>query len=426
MGPAELLVALAVLPWAFRGGSGALALPEKVPSPTNIVIDSYNLNTSVQWDYKSVSSKTLFTVSIRCYDRAGDVEVDNCVNITQHYCDITHEVDESCDTFWVKVKALNGLHESDYTCSDRYHVFENGRIAPPKFNIYIENHLIIVETEVPLTPYGKKIPLTLRANITDFTSRVFLWEKGQPKKRQEFEAEDTSCSDTSCTISIQVPSSESLYCVSVQGFSEEFAIQSEESEERCIDIPPKHSSDLTVPITLGVTGFLLLAGILAGINKCFSKKQRTIKLPKSLAAVVRNMNPVNFDPRPEGRHAVLVTEPDIKPESDPSGETTGLSDSDQEADTLHSQRTSSLHEGIIVEISEGEQSAEENENYFRDVSGQEEMCSSVPNLDLPNADVEQPTLPDSCRNISGYDRRWLPPGVEEWLKTQSSSDTPEA
>lgn len=61
-------------------------------------------------------------------------------------------------------------------------------------------------------------------------------------QRQKFEAEDTSCSDTSCTISIQVPPSESLYCVSVQGFSDEFAIQSEESEERCIDIPPKHPS----------------------------------------------------------------------------------------------------------------------------------------------------------------------------------------
>lgn len=57
------------------------------------------------------------------------MEVDNCVNITQHYCDITHKVDESCDTFWVKVKALNGLHESDYTYSDRYHVFENGKLS---------------------------------------------------------------------------------------------------------------------------------------------------------------------------------------------------------------------------------------------------------------------------------------------------------
>ncbi|XP_034964779.1 interferon gamma receptor 1 [Zootoca vivipara] len=425
MGPAELLIALAVLSCAFRGGSGAPAPPEKVPSPSNIVIDSYNFNTSVRWDYKSVSSKTLFTVSIKCYEGDGDMEVDNCVNITQHYCDITHKVDQLCDTFWVKVKALNGLHESDYTYSDRYHLFENGRIAPPKFNIYIEKHEIIVDTEIPLTPYGKKFPLTLRANITDFTSRVFLWEKGHPKKRQKFEAED--CSDTSCTIYIHVPSSESLYCVSVQGFSEEFAIQSEESEERCIDIPPKHSSDLTVPITVGVLAVLLLAGIFAGIYRWFSKKQRTIKLPKSLAAVVRNMNPVNFDPKPEGRHAALITEPDIKPESDPSGEATGLSDSDQEADTLHSRRTSSLPEGIIVEISEGEQSAKENENYFRDLSGEEEMCSSVPNLDLPNADVEQPTLPDSCRNISGYDRhRWLPPDVEERLNAQSSSDISEA
>ncbi|XP_061479941.1 interferon gamma receptor 1 [Rhineura floridana] len=441
MGLAELLVVFAVLPSALHGEPGAWEPQMAVPPPTNIVIDSYNFNSSVQWDYESKSSKTLFVVKILCYGAPTAVEVSNCVNITKHYCDLTHKIDNRCHSFWILVKALSGLNESKYIHSENFHVTRHGRIGPPKLNLSIEDQEIKVDIKHPLTPYhGRKSPLNVRANFTDFAYKVFLWKSGSPEKRELYMT-DEECLSRTCTISLHIPSWNTSYCVSAQGFSDENSIEGEESKESCIGLPSKHSIDLTVSITLGVVGFVILVVILAGICIWLSKKKRDIKLPKSLAAVVRNMNPVCSDSKPEGS---VITSSSITPILsecedekliDPIGEVKilDLGDSGKKADADNSQGALSnegevsLQEGIIVEISEGEQSSEENDNYFKSLSGQEEMCNSNPNLDLPGADMQQSTLLESCKIMSGYDRhRWLPPDVEESLNRQSSSTMPEA
>lgn len=60
-----------------------------------------------------------------------------------------------------------------------------------------------------------------------------------------------------------------------------------------------------------------------------------------------------------------------------------------------------LQNGTVVEIPESEHSLEANDNYSKSVSGQEEPCDM---LDLPRADVRQPTNKGICKNISGYDK----------------------
>ncbi|KAH0622331.1 hypothetical protein JD844_024537 [Phrynosoma platyrhinos] len=201
-------------------------------------------------------------------------EFSSCVNISQRYCDLTHKV-EHCHYFWVRVKALDGPQESEYTESQQFNIYNNG---PPKLNLYVLGHEIQVDIEHPLTPYRKKHPLNVKANFTDFTYTVSFWKKGDREEHQEFQTE--RCDRKNCTINLQIPLRGTSYCVSAQGSSNDYSVKGEESKESCIDVPSKHQSDLTVPIILGVLGLVVLVLILAAVFICMKKKK--IKLPKSL------------------------------------------------------------------------------------------------------------------------------------------------
>uniref|UniRef100_H9GST9 Interferon gamma receptor 1 n=1 Tax=Anolis carolinensis TaxID=28377 RepID=H9GST9_ANOCA len=410
---------LALLPLAFGAGEP----PTEVPKPTNVTVESYNFNTSVHWDYKNITPAPRFIVELLCYNSGSDFRiVDSCVNISQHYCDLTYKV-EKCDAFWVKVKAVDGLQESSYTEPVFFRVTTHGRMGPPKLNLHIVDHEIKVVLIHPLTPYYKKKPLSVRAKLEDFSYKVSLWRNGS---RKVYEPEPEECTNKNCTIDIPVSSENTLHCVSAHGFSEIYTVKGEESKESCINLPIKHKSDLIIIIIIGVLLLVFFVAVLGIIFRCMQKKN--IKLPKPLVAVVKNK--INsFDTNEEPKNFSLISsfsnEVLLLNEEEKSLEqvdvvadvkATDLSTSNKEMDPYDSEgalnKTGgiSIQEDVIVEISEREKNPEDSENYSKSISDQEEMENTVPYVDLPKEDVLPPTR---CRNISGYDKPHWKDSVSE-------------
>ncbi|XP_060609422.2 interleukin-20 receptor subunit alpha [Anolis sagrei] len=410
---------LALLPLAFGAGKPLT----EVPKPTNVIVESYNFNTSVHWDYKSITPAPLFIVELQCYNsNTGFREVSGCVNISQHYCDLIHEA-EKCHDFWVRVKAVNGLQESKYEETEVFYVNSHGRIGPPEIKLHVVDHGIEVVLIHPLTPYYKKGPLSVRAKLEDFSYRVSLWRNGS---REVYEPEPEDCTRKNCTIYIPVPSENTLYCVSAQGTSEIYYMEKEESKESCITVPFKHESGSRLTLIIGVVLLLLLVAVLVIIFRWMHKKN--IKLPRPLVAVVKNKGnildtneePKNFSLISSLSNEVLLTNENEKSleQGDAVAEikATDLSTSGKEVDPYDSESALSktegtcIQEGVIVEISEREKNPEDSENYFKSISGQEEMENTDPYADLPKKDV---LPPDRCRNISGYDKPHWDDSVSE-------------
>ncbi|XP_053144857.1 interferon gamma receptor 1 isoform X2 [Hemicordylus capensis] len=420
---------------AKYGGKKKISQAPSVPLPTNITIDSYNFNVSVRWNYNSVSPKPLFTVEIKCYGKESDnyIEVDTCVNISQQYCDLTHKISKECESFWIRVKALVGLHESEHE-SESFDVTRRGRIGPPKLNLFLVDNEIRVSIEDPLTPYNTTFPLSVRENFSDWSYKVFLWESESPKEREEHHAE--TCEMHTCSIDLQVRSLNGGYCISAQGISEDSLVVGEESKESCVVLPSKHTLGLTVTIIVGCIAVVVVTAILTILFLCLKKKN--IMLPKSLVTVVRNLNHLNsFEPKPEYNSVISVYKP-VSPECedgksveqiDPLGEVNAI-DCSEEEDTGDFKGTSSkeemlsIQEGTIVDIPESEQSLEANVNYSKSVSGQEEMCNILPELDRSRAGVQQPT-DLRCFKVSGYDKPHWPgsdSGAEESLVAERPNE----
>ncbi|XP_077207761.1 interferon gamma receptor 1 [Paroedura picta] len=406
MGLARPSAALALLALAFCGRPGTQGSPTEVPGPANVTIKTYNFNTSLHWDYQNMLPEPLFTVQILCYGKPA-TEVSSCVNISQHYCDLTHKINKQCQPLWGKVKALIGSHESEYMATEPFNAFRHAHIGPPKFILSVENNEIKVNIEHPLTPYRGKYPLTVMANLTDFSYKVFIWKQADPQKEEVFEPEE--CKVNLCVAKIQV-SLGFTYCVSVQGISEGYSLIGEESEASCITTPSRHSLDVIAAIG-GITLFVAVVIIIAAILFCRWAKRRNFQLPKSLVSVVRSRKSVNiFETKSDGKYAIIssLAYKPVSEDGKPMGPTDHLTEietSDSEASSKIVIESQTIQEASAEESSPSEPSHEASGTYFKSVSGQE-LCNSLSDGDVPN--IKQPTDLEACRKVSGYDKpHWI-------------------
>nr|XP_056708487.1 interferon gamma receptor 1 [Euleptes europaea] len=401
----------ALLPLALcGGGAGAQGGPQaEVPQPTNVKIKTYNFKTSLHWNYQDMSPEPLFTVQICCYGSCTYTEVSSCVNISQHYCDLTHKIHNQCNQLWARVKVLAGSHESKYAESAMFQSFRHAKIGPPKFNLSIEDDELVVAIKHPLTPYRGEYPLSVRENLTDFSYKVFFWKQASQQKDEPLEAED--CDMYMCFAYLHVPLG-FTYCVSVQGISEDYSVIGEKSNASCILLPSKHPLDVAGAVIGGVV-VLVAVLMVAILLACRWAERRNIPLPKSLISVVRSIKPVNsFETKTEGKYAAissLTYKPvceDGKP-MEPIEHLTEVQTSDLEVSGKIGTESQTVQEASAGERCESKQSHEASDTY-KSVSGQEEMCNSLPNEDVPRADVQQPTDLGACRKVSGYDKpHWM-------------------
>ncbi|XP_015279794.1 PREDICTED: interferon gamma receptor 1 [Gekko japonicus] len=419
MGLARPFAVLALLALTFCGrpATGTEEPQPKVPLPTNVEIKTYNFNTSLHWNYQSMLPEPLFTVQILCYGH-NYTEVSSCVNVSQHYCDLTHKINKGCFSLWARVKVLVGSRESEYKESKVFRPFRDAQIGPPKFNLSVMDDGIIVDIEHPLTPYHGKDPLSVKENLTDFTYKVFLWKQASPQKYEMFEPEPEDCDMEVCTVYRQALLG-FTYCVSVQGISEFYSLSGEVSNASCIILPSRHPLGTMGAIIAGVVVFVAAVVVLAILLVHIWTKRRNIPLPKSLVSIVRSIKPVNsFETKTDGKYATIsslsykpVCE-DGKP-MEPIDHLTEVETSDLEDSGKIVIESQTIQEARGEESCESEQNREASDTYFKSVSGQEEMCNNLPNGDVHKADVQQPIDLEACRKVSGYDK-------PHWLHSESS------
>ncbi|XP_070589682.1 interferon gamma receptor 1 isoform X2 [Erythrolamprus reginae] len=356
---------------------------------------------SVSWDYESSSLKPLFTVQITCYNNGASKEVDTCINITQHYCDLANKIDD-CETFWVGVKALSTQHQSNYI-EQKFDVIRDGQIGPPKFNLSIDNQGILVNIEPPLLPFENW--------IEDFSFKLFVWENGNPKERKEIISEN--CDFEQCNESLAVPL-DTTYCISIQAFSEGLSKVGEESEEKCISATPKSSLGFTLLIVFGIVAVVILLIVLAIFFIKFQEPK--IPFPKNLINVVIHHRGYA---EPECKCDPIISYKPIElSEDEKPAEKLDVTEKAETTDPNYnkdlvidgSQRTQkgerSIQDDTAVEISEDEQIHEDGiTDYSKSITGQD-PCPVLQNLELPRTDVInlKPTVLRCSLKPSGYDK----------------------
>lgn len=120
-----------------------------VPIPTNVTIESYNMNTIVYWEYQNMPQDPVFTVEVKNYGVKNAEWIDACISISHHYCNISDHVGDPSNSLWVRVKARVGQKESAYAKSKEFAVCRDGKIGPPKLDIRKEEKQIIIDVFHP-------------------------------------------------------------------------------------------------------------------------------------------------------------------------------------------------------------------------------------------------------------------------------------
>ncbi|KAM9154504.1 interferon gamma receptor 1 isoform 1-T1 [Pangshura tecta] len=412
--PAAALLCL--LPMLLpRSAASSGEPPETVPLPTNVVIESLNFKTVLRWDYMRMPEPPHFIVEIQPYELGKYKPVSTCMNTTKHHCDLSKEIEDPIQSYWARVKAFIGLEESEYVETKEFVLRRDGKIGPPTLNVSIEEDQIRVEIRPPRAVRKYK----------DFTYKVFLWSNEELIE----EHEAGPCKKHSCSIDIPFVSTVSSYCVSARGRSSIVSDRGfSQSNKSCINVPLKQPLDLK-NIIIGVAVFVGLGLILAMYYLYKQLKERKIELPKSLVAVIRNLNSRNvLEPKPEAKYISVITSSSPKPMFSASDEvnlidqvdqvkeigTPNPEDCSEETDTVSSQEISnkteeiSIHESIAEMTPDDDESPRVKENYFHSNTSQTELNCIPSDPEPSSTEVQESLILKSCNKISGYDKPHVP------------------
>ncbi|XP_030054379.1 interferon gamma receptor 1 [Microcaecilia unicolor] len=322
----------------------ATASQSTVPAPTQLMIESYNFKTMLYWNYSRTMPTPHFSVVVQDYMEKKPVHIKTCENITQYFCDISHQVMDPDSFYNVMVKAVVESKESSYTVRRGFSLRTDGKIGPPELKVTEDDSDIIVEIWHPVTPYQREDPAsgleTVRDMYDDFTYTVFD-RSGNKYKPEE-------CDEQKCIVKIPHHSND-LY-VSAQGESITWAIAGETSEEKLLNVTfkePAKGLRYSVFVTVAALAFTIVLIILAVLFIKLLKK-KNIQLPKSLVSVVRSFGSRHITV--ESEHTCIVTTepsspvgPDeslLQSEEPMEAQKTSNNESIEEANTSHLLETS--------------------------------------------------------------------------------------
>uniref|UniRef100_A0A8C5Y566 Interferon gamma receptor 1 n=1 Tax=Microcebus murinus TaxID=30608 RepID=A0A8C5Y566_MICMU len=213
------------------------AEPFSVPIPTNITIQSYNMNPILYWEYQTMPQTPVFTIQVKNYRHAK--WIDTCVNISHHYCNIFNHIDDPSSSVWARVKARVGQKESAYACSKEFILCQHGKVGPPKLAIRKKENQIIIDIFHPLIIVnGEEQGVMYDDENTCYTfmyKAIVTVNGSEILDRIHLQTED-DCNETQCTLSIPATSVNSQYCVSAEGISDTWGVTTERSKEVCITV----------------------------------------------------------------------------------------------------------------------------------------------------------------------------------------------
>uniref|UniRef100_A0A2R9AUN0 Interferon gamma receptor 1 n=1 Tax=Pan paniscus TaxID=9597 RepID=A0A2R9AUN0_PANPA len=284
--------------------------PSSVPTPTNVTIESYNMNPIVYWEYQIMPQVPVFTVEVKNYGVKNSEWIDACINISHHYCNISDHVGDPSNSLWVRVKARVGQKESAYAKSEEFAVCRDGKIGPPKLDIRKEEKQIMIDIFHPsVFVNGDEQEVDYDPETTCYIRvyNVYVRMNGSEIQYKILTQKEDDCDELQCQLAIPVSSLNSQYCVSAEGVLHVWGVTTEKSKEVCITIfNSSIKGSLWIPVVAALLLFLVLSLVFICfyIKKINPLKEKSIILPKSLISVVRS---ATLETKPESKYVSLIT-----------------------------------------------------------------------------------------------------------------------
>ncbi|KAM6181051.1 interferon gamma receptor 1 [Erethizon dorsatum] len=406
--------------------------PSSVPVPTNVRIQSYNMNPVLYWDYQSMPQNAVFAVEVKCY---GSKWTCACNNTSDHHCNISN-IDDPGLPVWAKVKARVGQKESAYVEAKPFVLCEDGKVGPPELTVAREEDHIIIDVAHPVVNLNGEEQETMYDACYVFDYRVYVRVNKSENLKYDLRGDD--CLDTSCRLRIPVPSLNSEYCVSAEGVADQWDVTTEKSKEECIAITIHNSSikdSIWIPIVAALLLFLVIL-VFACYFKKSSCKRNNIMLPKSLLSVVKN---ATSETKPESKYVsfissyqpipvendVLVCEEEVSPVTvpgpgeeahgeEPSAET-GVATPDGSVSDLASGSPAALTENSLHSSSDQSEPCTVFLNSYHSRSGSDSGLvgsdSFIPDSEIPpsnktkiKTEGQEPIVPRNVPTSFGYDK----------------------
>ncbi|XP_019405731.1 PREDICTED: interferon gamma receptor 1 [Crocodylus porosus] len=402
-----LLLLVALLP--SPGLAGSAGRPPTVSPPTNVEIESFNFKTVLHWDYSSMFPNARFTVEIKPYELGYYAQISSCVNISRHHCDLSENITDPFLSHWAKVKAHVGSEESSYVESKEFILANQGKIGTPTLTVLTQSSKLKVDIFHPACPPD---------NLLDSCDEVeyLVYFQDHENQTEKLKTDLESCEELKCSISLPVASAGLTYCVSAE-VNSWCGMRGDQSNETCLHVPVKWQ---LANILIGTAAFLAFGLILASYYVYNQLKKKNIKLPKSLVAVVRNLN-ARHTLEQETKYISVITSSSAKMpvcdkvtviEEEQVTRTPSREDSCEEACSLNSQETSSTTEeggiqGSTSQLSPNtEQSSDVKDNYFTSNSSQMELHEELSSNSKPLTTDTQTSM--NQMKFSGYDKPHVP------------------
>ncbi|NWW75696.1 INGR1 protein, partial [Climacteris rufus] len=234
-----------------------------------------------------------------------------------------------------------------------------------------------------------------------------------------------NCTMYKCSLKIPVPAEGSTYCVSAKGVFDELMIGTP-SEESCIPVPLRQtlSTQAIIILCVVIGSLTVIPTVYCGCKKL---KKKNIKLPKSLASVVRNLNADTLlGPKSEKKYISIISFPSGQLASPVTGEVTLLeiepqeeivnsgSSGEGESSVPSLEAPAEVEEvpvrGGTGEVSYGadEPNSPGKESYFISDSSPMDMCGNSSGTEISTTEPQQTVIPNSCCKFSGYDKPHVP------------------
>ncbi|XP_065589285.1 interferon gamma receptor 1 [Cyrtonyx montezumae] len=364
-----------------------------------------------------------FVVEVKPYYIGHYKIVSACVNISATSCDLSREIEDIFSSYWFRIKAFVGSQQSEYVETDEFVLQKHGKIGPPKLNLSRHSAEIMVDIYHPELPSVEAQPCI--KGIYSQLSYVVIFRNSKNESRKEFAVAD--CEMGGCSLNIPVPSEGSKYCVSAKGYFYDNLLVGAQSEESCIWVPPEQTWGTQVT-TVVFTIILTVGLVLSMCYGCKKLRRKNIKLPKSLASMIRSLNADNsYESRSEAKDICAVTIVPVPAVSVPSSmnddEALLNVESEEEAVTPEN-LTEGTSSGPLPEASgkveetsvpentgvpsDVDQNHKEKEMNFVLDSSQTDVCSNSSGPVVSAMDIRQEVIPSSCPKFSGYDKPHVP------------------
>ncbi|XP_067849315.1 interleukin-10 receptor subunit beta-like [Heptranchias perlo] len=152
--------------------------PYKVPKPTNVTVDSFNMKHVIKWD-PDVLQLGPVTYSVQFqgnFERTTYNEswsnAPNCTHITETECDLLDSL-AFYATYYLRVRTEYESATSEWFETEPFSPYKDTVIGPPSVTVLSESGVIHVTISDPVREDG----ISLNDNYHDLAYRIFYWEK---------------------------------------------------------------------------------------------------------------------------------------------------------------------------------------------------------------------------------------------------------